>query len=190
MRAAGLQPATGQTENTVDLNKEYKDIHLTGKSKITYTLPLAKDGIYQFSILQQGIAVSYTLTSSDNKMLYKSDSPNDINGYRKFEYCPTGSGNFTLSINRFEHPENPDSGQITPLVKSLSKPEIAIRNKIKKELEPENAKVVTTIDIDHFWSAFDNLKNCRSFSDSVSSIQKLYLDKATNGLLEANMTKR
>ena len=180
----GLQQANGQTEHSVDLNKEYKDIHLAGKSTLMYTLPLAKDGIYQFSILQQGIAVNYTLTSSDNKKLYESDFPNDINGYRKFEYCPTGSGNFTLRINRFEHPENPDSGQITILVKSLTKPEIAIRNKIKKELEPENAKHVTTIDIDHFWSAFDNLKNCRTSSDSVNSIQKLYLDKATNGLLD------
>jgi hypothetical protein len=180
----GLQLANGQTEHSVHLNKEYKDIHLTGKSNLTYTLPLAKDGIYQFSILQQGIAVNCTLTSSDNKKLYESDSPNDINGYRRFEYCPTGSGNFTLHINRFEHPANPDSGQISILVKSLTKGEIAIRSKIKKELEPENAKNVTTIDIDHFWSAFDNLKNCRTFSDSVNSIQKLYLDKATNGLLD------
>ena len=51
-------------------------------------------------------------------------------------------------------------------------------------MEPENAKNVTTIDIDHFWSAYDNLKTCKSYSDSVNSIQKLYLDKATNGLLD------
>lgn len=35
-----------------------------------------------------------------------------------------------------------------------------------------------------FWNAFDNLKTCKSFSDSVNSFQKLYLDKATNGLLD------
>ena len=62
--------------------------------------------------------------------------------------------------------------------------ETGVRKQIKKELEPENAKNATTIDIDHFWNAFDSLKNCRNFSDSVGYFQKLYLDKATNGMLD------
>lgn len=179
-----LSPVCGQTEEKLDFNKEYKNITLTSKSTLTYALPLKRDDIYQFSILQQGIAVYYTLTSPDTKKLYESNYPDDITGYEKFEYSPTSSGNYKLSIKRFSDPENPDSGQISILVKSLSKAEKTVRKQIKKELEPENKKNVTTIDIDHFWNAFDNLKNCKSYSDSVDCFQKLYLDKSTNGMLD------
>jgi hypothetical protein len=91
---------------------------------------------------------------------------------------------FNLAIKRFDDPENTDSGRIMICVNSLNKDKIAVRTKIKKELEPENKKNVQTIDIDHFWEAFDNLKNCKSFSDSAASFQKLYLGRATNGLLD------
>jgi hypothetical protein len=173
-----------RAQQTLDFNKQYADIKLTKASTLVYKLSLLKDGIYQFSILQQGIAVYYDLTDVNNKKVYECNYPDDIVGYEKFEYAPGGSGNFTLTIKRFEDPENPDSGQISIQVKSLSRSEIEVRKQIKKELEPENAKTVTTIDIDHFWSAFDNLKNCKSFSDSIDCFQRLYLDKATNGMLD------
>ena len=48
----------------------------------------------------------------------------------------------------------------------------------------ENNKIITTIDIQHFWSAYDKLKDCRSYQDSVNVIQENYLDRATNGLKE------
>ena len=175
---------TAHAQQKMNFNTDYKNLRLTNSSILTYQLPLSKDGIYQFSILQQGIAVYYTLTSSDNEKVYESNYPDDITGYEKFEYIPNHSGNFILTIKRFPDPENPDSGQISVAIKSLSKSEIAIRKQIKKELEPENAKHVTTIDIDHFWSAFDNLKNCKTYADSVNIIQRQYLDKATNGLLD------
>jgi uncharacterized protein YjaZ len=94
------------------------------------------------------------------------------------------SGSFNLLIKWFNDPENPDSGHINLFIKSLTKTEIELRNKIKKELEPENRKNVLTLDIDHFWEAFDNLKNCKSYSDSADSFQRIYLDRATNGLLD------
>ena len=173
-----------QTQQEIDINKEYKNIKLTTDSPLIYTLPLVKEGVYQFSILQQGIAVYYTLTASNGKNLYESDEPDDIWGHEKFEYNPANSGRFTLTIKRYNDPENPDSGQITIFIKRLTKAEIATKRQIKKELEPYNKRNVITIDIDHFWNAYDNLKTCKSFLDSVSSFQKLYLDKATNGLLD------
>jgi len=176
--------ASGQAAQKIEFNKEYKNLTLGKTSVLVYSLTFAKDGIYQFSILQQGIAVYYVLTNSENKKLYESNYPDDFVGYEKFEHIPANSGNYLLTIKRFDDPENPDSGRITLLVKRLNKAEIAVRMQIKKELEPENAKNVTTIDIDHFWNAFDNLKYCRTLSDSVHSIQQLYLDKATNGLLD------
>lgn len=176
--------AACQAQEKLALNQDYKDIQLSRKSFHTYELTLAKDGIYRFSILQQGIAVYYSLTTTDNKKVYECNYPDDISGYEKFEYTPEYTGTFLLNIRRYDDPENTDSGSITLTVKSLSKAEIEVRKQIRKELEPENKKNVTTIDIDHFWTAYDNLKNCKSFSDSVNCFQKFYLDKATNGLLD------
>lgn len=173
-----------QTRQEIDINKEYKNIKLTNASPLVYTLPLVKEGVYQFSILQQGIAVYYVLTASNAKKLYESDDPDDIWGHEKFEYSPANSGSFTLTIKRYNDLQNPDSGRITILIKRLTKAEIAIKMQIKKDLEAENKRNVATIDVDHFWSAYDNLKTCKSFLDSVNSFQKLYLDKATNGLLD------
>jgi len=179
-----LLKVAGQTQQKLELNKEYKNVVVTKSSNLVFTLPLSKNGIYQFSILQQGIAVYYALFGADNARLYECNYPDDFVGYEKFEYSPTNVGNVKLVIKRFDDHENPDSGQITIYVKSLNTKEIAIRNQIRKELEPENNKNVQTIDIDHFWEAFDNLKNCKNFSDSAASFQKLYLDRATNGLLD------
>lgn len=179
-----LRPVNGQAPHQLELNREYKNIPLTRPATLTYTLALQKNGIYQFAILQQGIAVYYTLTTADNNKLYESNYPDDINGYERFEYAPPNTGAVILTIKRFEDPQNTDSGQISIMVKSLSKAEIAVRKQIQKELEPENAKTVTTIDIDHFWEAFDHLKNCKTHTDSVDAFQKLYLDKATNGMLD------
>ncbi|MFT3947840.1 MAG: DUF2268 domain-containing putative Zn-dependent protease [Agriterribacter sp.] len=173
-----------QGQQKISCNKDYNDIKVTKGNILTYTLSLAKDGIYQFSILQQGIAVYYSLTSPSNEKVYESNYPDDITGYEKFEYASPASGNFILTIKRFDDPENPDSGKISLLVKSLNKTELTVKNQIKKELEPENKKDVTTIDIDHFWAAFDNLKSCKTYSDSVACFQKYYLDKATNGMLD------
>jgi hypothetical protein len=171
-------------QEALEVNKEYSSIHLTKTDILDYSFNLTKGGVYQFSILQQGIAVYYLLTGPDNKPLYESNYPEDISGYEKFEHAPIVSGMFHLQIKRFEDPQNTDSGRISVFIKSLSKEEIVQRNKIKKELEPENRKNVLTLDIDHFWQAYDNLKNCKSFSDSAASFQKLYLDRATNGLLD------
>ena len=179
-----LLNVAGQSQQGLRLNNEYKNVEVTRSSNFSYTLTLSKNGIYQFSILQQGIAVDYALVGANNETLYQCNYPDDFVGYEKFEYSPSNSGNFKLTIKRFDDPENPDSGRITIYVKSLNKNEIATRTKIKKELEPENKKNVQTIDIDHFWQAFDNLKNCKTFLDSVASFQKLYLDRATNGLLD------
>jgi uncharacterized protein YjaZ len=168
----------------LQLNKEYKNISLKKTDELSYSLNLAKNGIYQFSILQQGIAVYYLLTGINGEKLYECNYPDDFNGYEKFEYSPSVSGAYNLKIKWFNDPENPDSGKIAFFVKSLNKAEIEMRNKIKKELEPENRKNVLTLDIDHFWESFDNLNNCKSYSDSVATIQKIYLDRATNGLLD------
>lgn len=174
----------GQDIKKLDSNKSLQDITLKKGDRLKFSLPLEKNGIYQFSIEQKGIAISYELVNSKNEFQFKSKTPYDIVGFLKNEFSPINSDNFTLTIQRYDDPENTDEGKVTIFVKRLSKLEITKREKIKKELASENAKTVQTIDIDHFWEAFDNLKTCKTFADSTKSFQTLYLDRATDGLID------
>ncbi len=174
----------GQSSKTLELNKEYKEIPMSKTERHIYSLTLKKGEVYQFTILQIGVAAHILLTDLDKKQVFESDIPDDIDGYEKFEYSPKTTGTFYLTLERFDDVQNTESGKATIFIKSLTSSEIILRQKIKKELESENKKNVLTIDIDHFWEAFDNLKNCKTFADSVNSFQKLYLDRATDGLID------
>jgi hypothetical protein len=79
----GLFPAMVQSQQMIEFNKEYKNTRLTKTSSLVYKLSFAKEGICQFSILQQGIAVYYTLSSAGNKNLFESNYPDDVEGYDK-----------------------------------------------------------------------------------------------------------
>jgi hypothetical protein len=39
-----------------------------------------------------------------------------------------------------------------------------------------------SLDIDHFWEAYDSLVNCKNRLGSLLSFQNLYLDRVTDGL--------
>lgn len=153
-------------------------------TNLTYAISFARGGIYQFSIEQKGIGIYYALKDPSEQLLIECDTPEDIDGIERFEYRASKPGTYLLTFKRFAHPENTASGKYNLKVKSLSKAEIAQRNKIRRELGPENHKTVQTLDIDHFWEAFDMLKYCKSYADSVRSFQQLYLDRATDGLLD------
>ncbi|MBX2953839.1 MAG: hypothetical protein KF870_15160 [Leadbetterella sp.] len=174
---------SGYGQTMIQLNKGYENIPLTRGDTLDYTLHLEKDGVYQFSIYHNGIAVYYSL-SEERQIVFESNYPDDITGYEKFEYRSQKSGEFKLKIYRFDDPENTESGTINVFIKSLSDEEVAVRRRIRDELKAENSKNVTTVDIDHFWVAFDKLKDCKHYADSVEVIQKEYLDKATNGLID------
>lgn len=49
-----------------------------------------------------------------------------------------------------------------------------------KEIHP----VVLTQDIDHFWDAYDHLKNCKDFRDSANCLKTRYFEQGTGGLHE------
>jgi hypothetical protein len=173
----------GQTSQTIQINKEYPNINLDKTQNLNYHFKLEKGGLYLFSVLQKGIDVKLILTNDQESQILEKDSPNGQNGYEQFEYTPTETKTYHLKIARLEEAGNPEKGLVTLSTKRFSKSEIQIREKIKKEVEPENKKTVQTLDIDHFWEAFDNLKNCKTHIDSINAIQTLYLDRGTDGLL-------
>lgn len=176
--------SAAQTLEQLEVNKEYPNRKLVKTRNLAYYLSLEKGETYEVAVLQKGIDVTLILTEPDDKKILEEDNPNRSNGYEKFEYCPTETKKYILKINRLDEMKNAQEGMVSILVRKFSKTENQRRKKIKKELEPENRKEVLTKDIDHFWEAFDYLKKCKTHNDSVSAFQTLYLDRATDGLLD------
>lgn len=182
--SVAIAPSFGQAGTKIELNKEYPNIALDKSHTLEYNIKLEKGSLYAISVLQQGIDVKVVLSDEKDHQLVDKDSPNGINGLEKFEYSPTETKNYHLKVVRLDDAGNPEKGQVTVFIKKFTKAEIDLREKIKKELEPENKRTVQTLDIDHFWETFDQLKNCKTRKDSINAFQTLYLDRATDGLLD------
>lgn len=172
----------GQDNKKLECNKNYSDIKLSKGADLKYSLHLKKGGVYRISVMQQGIDVMIVLSDKLNNQIIEKDSPNGQNGLETFDYTSSQTTDYYLAINRLDENSNANEGKVSITIKEFSTSELKEIAKIKQELEPENKKDVQTLDIDHFWEAFDNLKKCRSRNDSIASFQKLYLDRATNGL--------
>ena len=52
---------------------------------------------------------------------------------------------------------------------------------INPNLRAQTTAMVTTVDIDRYWEAFDSLALAGSTADSVAVFQRLYLDRLTPG---------
>lgn len=174
----------GQNAQTTALNVGHDGIRIDKTSNLALPVLLEKGALYQFFVLQQGIDVMLVLSDQSGKQILEKDSPNGQNGFEIFEYSASETGVYSLAVKRLEEEGNSDKGQISYYIKKFSKQEIAIREKTEKDLIFENQKNVLTLDIDHFWEAFDHLSSCKTQWDSILAIQNLYLDRATNGLKE------
>jgi len=172
----------GQPSQKIKFNTIYPEVRLDEKTALKYILHFEKGGVYKVSVLQQGIDAVVLLTDQTNKQLIEKDSPNGTNGLETFNFTSNETGDYYLTIKRFEQDGNPREGKVTINIKQFSKTELKEIAKFDKETEQENKKSIQTIDIDHFWEAFDDLKKCQTRFDSIMSFQKLYIDRATNGL--------
>ena len=45
----------------------------------------------------------------------------------------------------------------------------------------QNQPIISTIEIDNFWYAYDQLSNCKTKADSINTFQINYIDKASEG---------
>jgi Predicted Zn-dependent protease (DUF2268) len=173
-----------QNATKLDFNKPYNDQIISKAKEGKYPVNLEKGNLYDVAVFQNGIDVLVEILDKDNKKLAEKDSPIGSWGFEKFEFTPTQTALYFINIKRLDEKGNPDSGMVNIKVKQLTKADLVVREKIKKELEPENKKTVQTADIDHFWAAWDNLKACKTYDDSIQSFEKLYIDKATDGFLD------
>jgi hypothetical protein len=163
----------------LDLNKDYPNVKIDNLTNLTFRLSFKKGNMYQISVLQQGIDVKLDLFDNGKKQLIEQDSPNGQNGFESFNFTAIESADYFLTVSRLNEDGNPNQGIISVKIKCYSDKEAAVR----REVEFENNKYLQTLDIDHFWIAFDNLTKCNSHIDSIDCIQKTYIDNATDGLI-------
>ncbi len=165
-------------------NQSYPDHTFSSGDSTNYLLRLQKNGQYKIQVMQKGVDVVVILSSPEGKKVMEKDSPNGQNGYEEFSYRAERAGNYTLTVKRLEEDGNPKNGKFNVFLKKYTARELATIERNQQELAPENRKTVQTLDIDHFWQAFDQLKTAKTHADSVNTLQTLYLDRATDGLLD------
>lgn len=170
-----------QTINKIECGVNYKDITFVAQKENVFRINLKKGTTYSIAALQINIDVIVQLKDSNGKVLFEIDSPNGANGWEIFEYKISKTQDYSIVIKNFEEDIDKTNARIALSVSKISKSEINRRYKIRKKLEPENNKMVQTIDIDHFWEAFDKLKNCKTHADSINVFQRVYFDRATDG---------
>lgn len=180
LMCSAINAAFAQTK----FNTLYEHLNISKTAPYTTTLTLQKDSLYQFMVMQKGIDVMLVLSDKTGKQILEKDSPNGRFGFELADYSPTKTEQYTLRIQQFEEDTNADQGEVSLYIKKFSKAEIRRRKADQEALLVENNKNVLTLDIDHFWEAFDQLKNCKTTWDSILTIQHLYLDRATNGLMD------
>lgn len=174
--------APAQSALSVQLNKTYSQIAITGSQPLHASLKLQKGDLYQIKVQQEGIDVVVKLTDPKGQLLEEKDSPNGSWGLEQIDFEPNTTGTYSLSVYRLEESGNKEQGKVSLKVRQFTPAERKELASIAVAMAPENAKNVLTIDIDHFWEAYDALAQCKTYEDSVLCIEKKYLLRGTDGL--------
>lgn len=117
-------------------------------------------------------------------MILDKDSPHGSKGFEIFEYTAIETQRHNLVIKEFEAEENTEKKYVSFYIKEFTKKELFLKAQAETALIKENAKNVLTLDITHFWEAYDNLRYCTTTWDSILSFQNLYLGRGTDGLID------
>lgn len=163
--------------------ENHQTVPFDGQEELHYKISLKKNKTYIISVFQKNIDVEVLLFDDQNQQIISTDLADGNNGYDKMEYTADEDRTYILTIKSVS--EKPISDGLVKInIATVSKADLSRRRKIAKELKEENSKNITTVDIQHFWEAYDQLKKAKNHQDSVDIIQKKYLDRATDGLKE------
>lgn len=168
---------------TTKIGTSTSNVAFDGSKVLAYTFELKKGGVYIFTVRQNNIDVELALLDPSGKQVAYIDVADGNNGYDKIDFSAPADGLYKLNIRSVEKEKKPN-GTIELSSKMLNKKDIANRKSIAEYLKDENAKEISTLDLKHFWEAYDQLASAKTMQDSVDVIQSLYLDRATDGLKE------
>jgi hypothetical protein len=167
----------------LEIGKEKIKLPFDGSSELAYDVELVKNAAYLFTAYQSNIDVEIILRDTDGKQVMRTDVADGRNGYDRIDFTANKDGIYHLIIRSVEKEKKP-AGTVEISVKKFSTKEMKSRKKISEELKEENSKDVLTLDITHFWEAYDQLPLAKTTQDSINIIQKMYLNRATEGLKE------
>ncbi len=168
---------------TTKIGTSTSNVAFDGSKALAYTYELKKGGVYIFTVRQNNIDVELALLDPSGKQVAYIDVADGNNGYDKIDFSAPADGLYKLNIRSVEKEKKPN-GTIELSSKMLKKKDVANRKSIAEYLKDENAKEISTLDLKHFWEAYDQLASAKTMQDSVDIIQSLYLDRATDGLKE------
>lgn len=120
----------GQNIEKIEINKEYPNNKIVTGTNLEYAFPLEKGKFYKVSVQQQGIDIVLFLFDKYKKQLIEKDTPNGQNGIETFNFSPTETADFYLTIKRIEEVGNPKEGTVSVIVKEIIENEI---NEVKLE---------------------------------------------------------
>lgn len=167
----------------VSVGKPLPQVSFDGTSELNYTVALKKGGTYIFTVHQNKIDVEAVLFDSAGNRVAYTDLADGNNGYDRIEFSPAKDDIYKLLIRSVENGKKAE-GMVWMGIKQISKKDLEKRKKTAEYLKEENAKAITTLDISHFWEAYDQLKYSKTLQDSINTIQNMYLDLGTDGLKE------
>lgn len=178
-----LATAILNAQNKMDIERVYEDIVISKTETPKFQIDLKKYKTYRVFTLQKGIIVDLSIKSQNgNQVEAKVTTSKQSGTFERLEFTPKQDRTIILGIKRFEHEHNPESGKVSLKIEAIAEEQLKAEIKIAEIVATENEKVVQTLDIDHFWKAFDALENSKTRFDSIKIIQEQYLDRATSGL--------
>ena len=149
-----------------------------------YSLQVEEGLSYKLTVLQQGIDVVLSLYDKDSSLIIEVDSPTGSFGDEEILYKAKRSAVLQLTISPFEDQEEYSNGYVDIWLSEMDKNTLKARKKDQRRITKENRSTVQTLDITHFWEAYDELANVSTSADSIEVIQRLYIDRATEGFKE------
>lgn len=149
----------------------------TGKA---YQFQLKRGETCQLAVDQMGIDVILYVLNNQGDSLAVVDSPTGDYGTESFSFKAKKDQSISLFIQPFES-ENIPNGVVDIRLKILDKRALKAYKSMQKILAKENKRNIQTLDITHFWEAYDSLSTATDAADSISIIQRLYIDRATAG---------
>lgn len=167
----------------VSIGKPMPQVSFDGTSELNYAVELKKGETYIVTVHQNKIDVEAILFDSTGNRVAYTDLADGSNGYDRIEFSPGKDDTYRLLIRSVENGKK-EEGTVQMGIKKISKKDLEKRKKTAEYLKVENAKAITTLDISHFWEAYDQLKYSKTLQDSINTIQNVYLDRGTDGLKE------
>lgn len=177
-----ILPALSNAQN-IEVNRKYENISYTGDKDIRFKVNLKKNNSYLITVFQHKIDVEVILLGPDGKEEQRTDLADEDSGYDKIDFIAKQDGEYQVKVQAFDQKVFPE-GVINVSISEYTKKQLSRRKIIQDSLRIENNKSVQVLDVKHFWEAFHQLSQCKTFQDSVRIVQTLYLDRGTNGLKE------